>query len=35
LRGGDGDDSIGAFRTTDPIDARGEGGNDTMQILDF
>jgi hypothetical protein len=34
LRGGDGNDSIGVWRTTDPIDARGEGGNDTMTVME-
>jgi hypothetical protein len=34
MRGGDGNDSIGVWRTTDSIDARGEGGNDTLTVME-
>jgi hypothetical protein len=34
LRGGDGNDQVNAWRTTEPVDARGEGGDDTMMIME-
>jgi hypothetical protein len=34
VRGGEGNDSIGVWRTTDSIDARGEAGNDTMAVME-
>ena len=32
LVGGDGDDSLMAWRTTDPTEVHGQGGNDTLDV---